>query len=351
MAPASRYRFVGPFSAVYNEGADEIDGECEYVMGRGLKGLAISAVVGMFLVQLMGALVTKSGSAEGCGSSWPLCDGKLLPAANIHSYIEYSHRAVSGIVGILVVVMAVQMWRKYAHRRDVRALAFTGVLFIVIQSLLGAAAVMWPQPKTVLALHFGISLTAFSAVLLPTIIAFQLEKGDTHRTKPVSSRLRAWVWGSLIYVYAVVYSGAFVRHTNSHLACLDWPLCNGALIPPLTGEVGIQFFHRLAAGVALLVLIGLARVAAREREVRPDVYVGALWSAILMGAQVLTGGWVVLSHLTMTSMMVHSAIITALFGLLSYLCMQVSPEPARREATAGRHWEGVPSNVGRSSPH
>src|SRR5690606_38065528 len=89
---------------------------------RSLKVLVYASVVGMFLVLLMGALVTKSGSAEGCGSSWPLCDGKLLPAMNIHSIIEYSHRAVSGIVGLLVLAMAVGMWRVYGHRRDMRIL-------------------------------------------------------------------------------------------------------------------------------------------------------------------------------------------------------------------------------------
>ncbi len=300
-------------------------------MGRPLKVLSIATVIGMFLVLLMGALVTKSGSAEGCGASWPLCDGKLLPAANIHSIIEYSHRAVSGTVGLLVLALTVWGWRRYPGRRDVRALLVTALIFIVIQSLLGAAAVLWPQPKLVLALHFGISLTAFAAVLLPTIIMFQLERGETHRQKPVSSRLWAWSWGALAYVYAVVYSGAYVRHTNSHLACLDWPLCNGALIPELSGGVGIQFFHRVAAGVALLVLLGLVRVASRERAERPDLYRGAVVAAALVGLQVLSGAHVILTHLTMTAMMLHSAIVTSLFGALSYLCLQVSREPVARD--------------------
>ena len=32
----------------------------------------------MAFVQLGGALVTKTGSEDGCGSSWPLCHGALL---------------------------------------------------------------------------------------------------------------------------------------------------------------------------------------------------------------------------------------------------------------------------------
>ena len=304
-------------------------------MSRSLKVISVASVAGMFLVLLMGALVTKSGSAEGCGASWPTCDGRFLPAANIHSVIEYSHRLVSGLTGIAVLAMAIGVWRKYPGRRDLRYLMWTALAFIVIQSLLGAAAVLWPQPKTVLALHFGISLTAFAAVLLPMIIMFQIERGATYRGDPVSSRLRTWIWISIVYVYAVVYSGAYVRHTNSHLACLDWPLCGGALIPDLSGAVGIQFFHRLAAGVAFLLLVGLAVLARKERERRPDLYRGAFVAAALVTAQVLSGAWVILSHLTLASMMVHSAIITSLFGALSYLCLQVTREPGQSVAASG----------------
>ena len=43
-----------------------------------------------------GALVTKTGSEDGCGASWPLCHGALLPQnLPIATIIELSHRAVS----------------------------------------------------------------------------------------------------------------------------------------------------------------------------------------------------------------------------------------------------------------
>lgn len=281
----------------------------------------------MFIVLLQGALVTKTGSAEGCGRSWPLCEGSLLPTGTLESFIEYSHRAVSGIVGILVVLMAIQLWKNYRDRPEMRFLLPLSVGLMVVQSGLGAAAVMWPQPKVVLALHFGVSLSAFAAVLLPTVLLIQLKKDRTHRETLISPRLRFWIWASLIYTYAVVYSGAYVRHTNSHLACLDWPLCNGQLIPELSGPVGIQFFHRLSAAGVVLILLWLVYVAYKERNIRPEIYKGSLLALVLAIMQVLVGGWVILSFLTLPAMMVHSALVTALFGVLSYLCMQALPEP------------------------
>ena len=42
-----------------------------------VKWVAGLATVGMFLVLLMGATVTSTGSGEGCGRSWPLCNGRI----------------------------------------------------------------------------------------------------------------------------------------------------------------------------------------------------------------------------------------------------------------------------------
>ena len=86
--------------------------------------------------------------------------------------------------GILVLAMAIGVFRAYRDRKDIKGLMGGAVAFIVIQSALGAMAVLWPQPKAVLALHFGISLVAFVLVVLPTVIMFQLEKGETYRTLP-----------------------------------------------------------------------------------------------------------------------------------------------------------------------
>lgn len=44
---------------------------------KNLKWLSLFTTILMLFVQIGGALVTKTGSADGCGSSWPLCHGKF----------------------------------------------------------------------------------------------------------------------------------------------------------------------------------------------------------------------------------------------------------------------------------
>lgn len=305
-------------------------------MTRGLKGLVWVSVVGMFVVLMAGALVTKTGSGEGCGASWPLCHGEWLPALEVASIIEYSHRAVSGIAGLAVLVFSIVLWRHYGWRPELKFLAGVSVFFLLLQSALGAWVVLAPQPDWMLALHFGISLASFAGVFLGGVMLYQLHGGGTGRERPVSGRLRSWAWFSLAYVYVVVYTGAYVRHTNANLACLDWPLCNGQLIPELSGPVGIQFAHRLAAAGTLLVLLWLLRLAFAEREQRPDVYRATLWALGLLVAQILSGGLSVLTELSLLVMMLHSAVITLMFGVVAYICLQATPEPEAGRAPETR---------------
>src|SRR2546430_15137729 len=72
-----------------------------------LRWLAWTAAAGMFLVLVMGVTVTTTGSAEGCGRDWPLCHGRFVPDFAVATAIEFSHRAVTGVEGILIVALAV----------------------------------------------------------------------------------------------------------------------------------------------------------------------------------------------------------------------------------------------------
>ena len=76
-------------------------------MEKTLRRLSIIGTAGMFLVLLMGATVTDTGSSEGCGRSWPLCHGNFLPAGIRESVIEFSHRLVTGLIGIVIAALAV----------------------------------------------------------------------------------------------------------------------------------------------------------------------------------------------------------------------------------------------------
>jgi heme A synthase len=96
------------------------------------------------LVILWGAYVRASGSGAGCGQHWPLCNGQVIPRAeHVQTLVEFAHRISSGISAILAVVMLIWALRIFPKGHLARLGAKLTMIFIVIESLLGAGLVLF----------------------------------------------------------------------------------------------------------------------------------------------------------------------------------------------------------------
>jgi heme a synthase len=280
-----------------------------------LRWLAAATAAGMFLVLVMGAAVTNTGSAEGCGRSWPLCNGQFVPEFTVSTAIEYSHRAVTGVEGLLVVALTGVMLARWRADREALVLALLMLMTLVLQAGLGAGAVLAPQSPFMLATHFGVSLIAFASTFLSAAVVFERTGRSLPSFKTVPVSLKRWVIGVGAYVLAVVYLGAYVRHAGISLACSDWPLCNGQVVPSLDGPTAFVFAHRLAAIGALVLLAGLAWQS-RQAASGSRVAAAALGLGVL---QALSGALVVWTQLGLFSTLAHAAIMALLFAALAYL--------------------------------
>jgi cytochrome c oxidase assembly protein subunit 15 len=278
-----------------------------------LRGLAALTCIGMFAVLVMGAAVTNTGSAEGCGRSWPLCNGQFVPEFTVATAIEYSHRAVTGVEGVLVVALTAVMLWLWGRERQPFALALLMLGTLLLQAGLGAGAVLWPQSPLMLATHFGVSLVAFAATFLSAMLVFERTGAHPSVARQPSVALRTWTIAVVVYVMLVVYLGAYVRHAGVSLACVDWPLCNGQLLPTLDGPTAVVFAHRLAALGAIVALAWLARLGARE-QVAQSATVVAVALAVL---QALSGALVVWTRLGLFSTLAHAGIMALLFACLA----------------------------------
>lgn len=294
-----------------------------------LKWLSYATCLVMFLALFGGAVVTKTGSGLECGNEWPLCHGKFIPAYTVGSMIEYTHRLVSGLAGLLSLVSMYAFWRYAPSRRDLQIYALLTLIFVIVQGIMGALAVVKPQVPAVKALHMGFSLIAFaSAVMLALGMKRRASEAFSGSASggSVSRGFRNLVWVTTVYAYIVVYIGAYVSHTDSKGGCSGWPLCNGEWIPELSGGVGIMFAHRLAA-LALFGLVALIGHLAfwryrSEREIR---MLGLAATGLVL-AQVFSGAAVVYTlgneQLSIFAALAHITLIAGLFGILCYLSVR-----------------------------
>jgi cytochrome c oxidase assembly protein subunit 15 len=308
-------------------------------MRRGLKWLSAVMAFGMLLVLLGGAVVTKTESGEGCGDSWPLCYGKFLPEWSFESVVEYSHRFVSGVEGLLVLAAFIGVLVALRRNRLIVWLATATLFFTILQAILGALAVIWETSSAVMALHFGFSLIAFASALLQTMYIWRLPDGAfdaavkgqvdkqlaTEREPKVSRSYRNEIWALTVYTYVVVYLGAFVRHTDSSGGCMGWPLCNGEFVPELTGATAIAFLHRVGALLLFLWIIYQYLVTRKHYRSVRDVYGSMNAVLILAVTQIATGAVIVFTITTgfyVYASLIHTLSIAGLFGVLCYLSIR-----------------------------
>jgi len=95
------------------------------------------------LVILWGAYVRATGSGAGCGSHWPLCNGEVIPhQPQIETIIEFTHRLMSGLALILVVVLFIWGFRAYSKGHPVRLGVSFSLFFIITEALVGAGLVL-----------------------------------------------------------------------------------------------------------------------------------------------------------------------------------------------------------------
>lgn len=311
-------------------------------METALRRLSVAATIGMFLVVLMGATVTNTGSGRGCGNHWPLCNGKFVPSYTFHTAIEFSHRLITGAETVLILGTAF-LALKLMRRRDIQFLVGLMVGTLFLQAGMGAWAVKSQQPAKILAIHFGISLICLASTYL---VAVAVREGNARviTALPAAPARFGWMaWGSLAVVYGVAYLGAYVRHAKAELACgQDWPLCSGKLVGDLSGSQGAHMAHRLAASFGVLFVIGLVAYARSFRAERPDIYRGsqlALGAIVGMG---LVGGAVVKSDLVYWATLLHAGLMAILFVALC--------DVARRTLTWDFAARNVPAPAGSAIP-
>src|SRR5690625_6654674 len=120
-------------------------------------------------------------------------------------------------MGFTVVLLAVIAWKVIGHIRVVKFLSFLSVFFLILQGLIGAAAVMWGQSDFILASHFGISLVSFASVFLLTLLIFEVDTKLDAKNLFIEKKHRIEIYLLTIFTIIVVYTVALVRHTEAKI--------------------------------------------------------------------------------------------------------------------------------------
>ncbi len=269
-------------------------------------------VLCIYFLMVLGNIVTTTGSGLAC-PDWPLCYGSVNPPKELAVWIEWGHRLTGALTGVLMITSAVFMWRN--PNPAIRFLVKTALGLVLVAILLGGIIVLIEAPLLSSFLHVAV---ASSHIVVSTIIftcmvmAFRTLSSDARAS---TERYALWLFG---LVYFQVVLGVVVRYSEASLACPDFPLCQGQILPPdYSAEVLLQYFHRLTAfGIFVVTLWNLIKnINAKDNNV---FSASVTFGLVILQASI--GISIVLTLMFLPLLVLHGAVGFMLLGWTAYLC-------------------------------
>lgn len=306
---------------------------------------------------MFGAFTRLTDSGLGC-PDWPGCYGQANPFlahADIHAaqtlmpngpvsvikaWIEMIHRYLAMAVGVLIIALAASAWRNW-RKTGLRQTAFspwlpTGLLIMVcLQGAFGAWTVTMKLQPIIVTVHLllGMSLLA----LLTWLAARQSEHAPI---APQAATLRTPAAFALFLLFLQIALGGWVSTNYAALACSDFPLCDGALLPqmdfehgftlwrhlgktadgdflPFTALTAIHWTHRSFALLVIACMVWVARCGLTMDGVRKT----AGWLLIVVGLQFLSGVSTIFLKWPLAIAVLHNggaALLALLLAMLNY---------------------------------
>jgi len=228
-----------------------------------------------YLQIALGGVVRVTGSGLGC-PDWPLCHGRPYPAADIHSIIEYSHRTVGTVTGVLLIVTVVLAWAVFRQQRPLVAwLATASLVAIAAEGALGGVVVANELAPWLVLVHLGLAMIILGFLIATAIMSLPASRGGGIGLPAIAAAA----------TFILLLTGSSVVASSADESCHAWPLCGNGFALDFTGVNGFTMLHRGAVLVIGVLLVYVLIGALRQSVLRPI----ALATLVVLAVQVAVG--------------------------------------------------------------
>ena len=306
---------------------------------------------------MFGSFTRLTDSGLGC-PDWPGCYGQANPvqahadikAAEIimptgpvtviKAWIEMIHRYIAMAVGVLIIAIMVVAWHKWlksGRRLASYAPALPTSLFLLVclQGAFGAWTVTMKLQPIIVTIHLLLGLT-----LLATLAILGSRHSLHTAVSTVARTITAPAVVALCLLVIQIILGGWVSTNYAVLACTDFPLCHGMLIPPMDFEHGFSIWRQLGKtssgdllpvealtaihwvhrNFALIVIAYIAWIAHKAMKIE-GLRKTAKWILIAIGVQFATGVSTIFLSWPMVIAILHNggaALLVLLLVMLIY---------------------------------
>jgi len=216
---------------------------------------------------MFGSFTRLTDSGLGC-PDWPGCYGHSNPMSALEpimqaqtampsgpvtvtkAWIEMLHRYLALAVGVLVIILTVQAWRRVSVTGEPVAspwLATVTLIWVCLQGAFGALTVTLKLQPAIVTMHL------LGGVVLLALLTWLALRED--RVPQVGApHVRTLAFAALTAVFVQIALGGWVSSNYAVMACSDFPLCQGELWPLMNfseGFTGWRSLGRTADGALI----------------------------------------------------------------------------------------------------
>ena len=249
----------------------------------------------MLAAIVWGVFLRATGSGDGCGAHWPMCDGVLIPASGspLKAWIESIHRISTELLGLLVIIQLVWAFRAFGRKHLVRLGALATLFFTLTEGWLGAKLVLlkyvaYSDAPQRIYWFAGHSVNTFCLVGALALTAWWASDGRRLQISGQGPMLALAVFGlgatiALSVTGSISALGDTLYPASSHLQVMQQ-----SLLPTASMVMKARPVHPYTAVVVAMLL---ALVAGLLNHLRPSPQTRrfALGVWLMLGVQMMLG--------------------------------------------------------------
>jgi cytochrome c oxidase assembly protein subunit 15 len=221
---------------------------------------------------VFGAFTRLTDSGLGC-PDWPGCYGlanpflaheeikaaeALMPTGPVtvaKAWIEMIHRYLAMAIGVLIVAMMAQSWRQWRRNRAPAYAPWMPTalfLFVCLQGAFGAWTVTLKLQPVIVTTHLllGMGLLAMLAWYGGHQDQLHAPVRSVTASPPAMRNIRRLALLSAVLLGVQLALGGWTSTNYATLACTDFPLCGGKLVPEMDFEHGYTLWRELGKTAA-----------------------------------------------------------------------------------------------------
>ena len=226
-------------------------------IAKRLRTLTLLTVFLTFDLTLFGAFTRLTDSGLGC-PDWPGCYGMASPigakaqisaeqavmptgpVTHQKAWIEMIHRYLASGVGVLILVLAISSWLERKRIAVHPGWPIATLIWVCIQGAFGALTVTMKLFPAIVTMHL---MGAMILLAMLQAQAVQYEQGAKAFAASAHTRLVLAAGFTLLALQIAL--GGWVSTNYAVLACTEFPMCQGAWIPPMDMKQGFEIWREL----------------------------------------------------------------------------------------------------------